>query len=195
MRSGCRRHPCRARQTAGGRPDLRQQSRRVNAEEASAPLLSSEAGHRNLWQNPHFRHNMQSRPVLTFAAILILTAVCAVSLRPVDSSGQEELARATGSQTASKTGQVHANGASVRQIGFRDDRDRGELEAPPPVIPPPRGESEESQLAPIPPADDEGPPFELGPIPESSPAGPLDPATLILETSRERLISYESIHL
>ena len=193
MRSGCRRHPCRARQTAGGRPDLRQQSRRVNAEEAPAPLLSSEVSHQNLWQNPYFRHNMQSRPVLTFAAMLLITMVCAVSLRPVDSSGQEELVGSTGSQSGSKTGQVHANGASVRQIGFRDDRNWGELEPPPPVILPPRGVSKESQLAQIPPAEDERPPFELGPIPESSPAGPLDPATLILETARERLISYESI--
>lgn len=136
---------------------------------------------------------MQSRPVLTFAAILILTTVCAVSLRPVDSSGQEEPASTSASLPGSKPGQVQANGASVQQIGFRDDRDRGELDPPPPVIRPSRGGSGEPQLAPIPEAGDEGPRFELGPIPDSSPAGPLDPATLILETSRERMISYESI--
>ncbi len=137
---------------------------------------------------------MQSRTALTFVAILLASVVCAVSLRPVDSSGQVEKTVSGDGQSSPQTGRVNANGASVRQIGFRDDRDQGDFDPPPPVIlRPGEGHSTDPDHPTIERPGEESPPFELGPLPVSAPAEPLDPGTLILEKARERLISYESI--
>lgn len=133
---------------------------------------------------------MQSQPVLTFAAILLLAVVYTASWYPIDSSGQTDPAVAESEIT--RPVRVQANGASVRQIGFRDDRDR--MDAPPPAITRPGEDSSIGRSASdSQPLDGNSPPFELGPIPETAPAEPLAPAIQILEEARERLISYESI--
>lgn len=137
---------------------------------------------------------MQSRPTLTFAVIFTLAVLCAVSVLPVFSSGQVEQAVSSGEATSSQSGRVEANGASVRQIGFRDDSnraDRNPIPGPNPAV------DRDSPFEPAPPfervSSHESRDDELGPLPISHTDQPLDQATTILERARERLISYESI--
>jgi hypothetical protein len=124
----------------------------------------------------------------------MLAVLCAASLLPVISSGQVEQAVSTSGEKPPQTGRVHANGASVRQIGFRDESNRVDLNPAPGPNPARVPDSPFEPNPPFEPAaaqteiDD-----ELGPIPISGPGEPLDEATLILEQARERLISYESI--
>ena len=137
---------------------------------------------------------MQSRPTLTFAVILTLTVLCAASVLPVFSSGQVEQAVSSGGATSSQSGRVEANGASVRQIGFREDSNRADRN----LIPGPNPAVERnSPFEAAPPFEPVSPhesrDNELGPLPISRSVQPLDEATKILERARERLISYESI--
>ena len=61
----------------------------------------------------------------------MLAVLCAASLLPVISSGQVEQAVSTSGEKPPQTGRVHANGASVRQIGFRDESNRVDLNPAP----------------------------------------------------------------